>query len=81
MARRLDRVQFLQVLALYPMATDDFSRIHLDTRIDLRQTLAVLTICMPWAENRGLEVSRSRWLEALMHKDRTGRVVQNAHHF
>ena len=66
MARRFDRVQFLQALTLYPMATDDFFRLHLDTRIDLRQALAVLTICMPWAENRGLEVSRSRGLEVSM---------------
>ena len=62
MARRFDRVQFLQVLALYPMATDDFFRLHLHTRIDLRQALAVLTICMPWAE---IEVSRSRGLDGL----------------
>ena len=54
MARRFDRVQFLQALTLYPMATDDFFRLHLDTRIDLRQALAVLTIGMPWAE---IEVS------------------------
>ena len=35
-------VQFLGVLELQPMATDDFFRARLDTMIDLRHPLAVL---------------------------------------
>ncbi|MCS6997683.1 MAG: hypothetical protein NZ533_12210 [Casimicrobiaceae bacterium] len=45
-----NRWQFLGVLGLLPMATDDFFRARLDTMIDLRHPLAVLASRMPWAE-------------------------------
>jgi IS5 family transposase len=41
-------VQFLGVLELQPMATDDFFRARLDTMIDLRHPLAVLARQLPW---------------------------------
>ena len=41
-------VQFLGVLDLQPMATDDFFRARLDTMIDLRHPLAVLARQLPW---------------------------------
>jgi hypothetical protein len=37
-----NRAQFLGVLGLLPMATDDFFRAWLDAMIDLRHALAVL---------------------------------------
>ena len=41
-------VQFLGVLGLQSMATDDFFRARLDTMIDLRHPLAVLARQLPW---------------------------------
>ena len=38
-------VQFLGVLELQPMATDDFFRARLDTMIDLRHPLAGRSCC------------------------------------
>ena len=54
------------------MATDDFFRARLDSMIDMRHPLAVLATRMPWAE---IEASLA---PVLAHKDRTGRVVQDA---
>ena len=54
------------------MATDDFFRARLDSMIDMRHPLAVLATRMPWAE---IEASLA---PLLAHKDRTGRLVQDA---
>ena len=54
------------------MATDDFFRARLDSMIDMRHPLAVLATRMPWAE---IEASLA---PVLAHKDRSGRVVQDA---
>jgi hypothetical protein len=56
----------------HPMATDDFFRARLDSMIDMRHPLAVLAMRMPWAE---IEASLA---PVLAHKDRSGRVVQDA---
>ena len=53
------------------MATDDFFRARLDSMIDMRHPLAVLTTRMPWAE---IEASLA---PLLAHKDRDGRLVQD----
>ena len=54
------------------MATDSFSHDRLGLMIDMRQPLAVLATRMPWAE---IEAA----LAALLaHKDRSGRMVQDA---
>ena len=54
------------------MATDDFFRARLDSMIDMRHPLAVLTTRMPWAE---IEAALA---PLLAHKDRDGRLVQDA---
>ena len=54
------------------MATDFFSRARLDSMIDMRHPLVVHATRMPWAE-----IERSL-APLLAHKDRTGRMVQNA---
>lgn len=54
------------------MATDDFFRARLDSMIDMRHSLAVLATRMPWAT---IEASLA---PALAHKDRDGRIVQDA---
>jgi transposase, IS5 family len=54
------------------MATDDFFRARLDSMIDMRHPLAVLATRMPWAE---IEASLA---PLLAHKDRSGRVIQDA---
>ena len=54
------------------MATDDFFRARLDSMIDMRHPLAVLATRMPWAE---IEAALA---PMLAHKDRSGRVVQDA---
>lgn len=54
------------------MATDDFFRARLDSMIDMRHPLAVLATRMPWAT---IEASLA---PLLAHKDRGGRVVQDA---
>ena len=54
------------------MATDDFFRARLDSMIDMRHPLVVLATRMPWAE---IEASLA---PVLAHKDRGGRVVQDA---
>ena len=54
------------------MATDDFFRARLDSMIDMRHPLVVLATRMPWAE---IEASLA---PVLAHKDRSGRVVQDA---
>ena len=54
------------------MATDDFFRARLDSMIDMRHALAVLATRMPWA---AIEASLA---PALAHKDRDGRLVQDA---
>ena len=54
------------------MATDDFFRARLDSMIDMRHPLAVLATRMPWAE---IEASLG---PLLAHKDRSGRMVQDA---
>jgi transposase, IS5 family len=54
------------------MATDDFFRARLDSMIDMRHPLAVLATRMPWAE---IEASLA---PLLAHKDRSGRMVQDA---
>ncbi len=54
------------------MATDDFFRARLDSMIDMRHPLAVLATRMPWAE---IEASLA---PLLAHKDRDGRLVQDA---
>jgi IS5 family transposase len=54
------------------MATDDFFRARLDSMIDMRHALAVLATRMPWAE---IEASLA---PLLAHKDRSGRLVQDA---
>jgi transposase, IS5 family len=54
------------------MATDDFFRARLDSMIDMRHPLAVLSTRMPWAE---IEASLA---PALAHKDRAGTVVDGA---
>jgi transposase, IS5 family len=56
----------------HPMATDDFFRARLDSMIDMRHPLAVLTTRMPWA---AIEAALAP-LPA--HKDRSGRVLQDA---
>jgi len=57
------------------MATDDFFRARLDTMIDMRHPLAVLSTRMPWAE---IEASLA---PMFAHKERTGRVVEDADMF
>ncbi len=54
------------------MATDDSFRARLGSMIDMRHPLEVLATRMPWAE---IEASLS---PVLAHKDRSGRVVQDA---
>ena len=54
------------------MATDDFFRARLDSMIDMRHPLAVLATRMPWAQ---IEASLA---PLLAHKDRDGRLVQDA---
>lgn len=54
------------------MATDDFFRARLDSMINMRHPLVVLATRMPWAE---IEVALA---PVLAHKDRSGRVVQDA---
>ena len=54
------------------MATDDFFRARLDSMIDMRHPLVVLATRMPWAE---IEVALA---PLLAHKDRSGRMVQDA---
>ncbi len=54
------------------MATDDFFRARLDSMIDMRHPLAVLATRMPWA---AIEASLA---PLLAHKDRSGRLVQDA---
>jgi transposase, IS5 family len=54
------------------MATDDFFRARLDSMIDMRHPLVVLSTRMPWAE---IEAALA---PVLAHKDRSGRVVQDA---
>jgi transposase, IS5 family len=54
------------------MATDDFFRARLDSMIDLRHPLAVLATRMPWA---AIEAALA---PLLAHKDRSGRVVEDA---
>ena len=54
------------------MATDDFFRARLDSMIDMRHPLVVLATRMPWAE-----IERSL-APLLAHKDRSGRMVQDA---
>jgi transposase, IS5 family len=54
------------------MATDDFFRARLDTMIDMRHPLAVLTTRMPWSQ---IEASLA---PLLAHKDRAGRVIDGA---
>ncbi len=54
------------------MATDDFFRARLDSMIDMRHPLAVLATRMPWTE---IEASLA---PLLAHKDRSGRVIQDA---
>ena len=54
------------------MATDDFFRARLDSMIDMRHPLVVLATRMPWAE---IEVAL---LPTLAHKDRAGRLVEDA---
>ena len=54
------------------MATDDFFRARLDSMIDMRHSLAVLATRMPWAE---IEAALA---PLLAHKDRSGRLVQDA---
>jgi transposase, IS5 family len=54
------------------MVTDDFFRARLDTMIDMRHPLVVLATRMPWAE---IEASLA---PVLAHKDRSGRMVQDA---
>jgi len=54
------------------MATDDFFRARLDQMIDLTHPLAVLATRMPWPE-----IERSL-APAFAHKDRAGRVVEDA---
>lgn len=57
------------------MATDDFFRARLDTMIDMRHALAVLSTRMPWAE---IEASLA---PLFAHKERAGRVVEDADMF
>jgi IS5 family transposase len=57
------------------MATDDFFRARLDTMIDMRHPLAVLSTRMPWAE---IEASLA---PLFAHKERAGRVVEDADMF
>jgi transposase, IS5 family len=54
------------------IATDDFFRARLDSMIDMRHPLAVLATRMPWA---AIEAALS---PLLAHKDRSGRVVEDA---
>ena len=54
------------------MATDDFFRARLDSMIDMRHPLVVLATRMPWAD---IEAALA---PVLAHKDRSGRVVQDA---
>jgi transposase, IS5 family len=54
------------------MATDDFFRARLDSMIDMRHPLAVLATRMPWA---AIEAALA---PLLAHKDRSGRVVEDA---
>lgn len=54
------------------MSTDDFFRTRLDTMIDLRHPLAVLSTRMPW------DVIEGALAPVLAHKDRTGRTVEGA---
>ena len=54
------------------MATDDFFRARLDTMIDLRHPMAVLSRRMPWPE---IEAALA---PALAHRDRKGRLVEGA---
>ena len=54
------------------MATDDFFRARLDSMIDLHHPLVVLATRMPWA---AIEASLA---PLLAHKDRSGRVVEDA---
>ena len=54
------------------MATDDFFRARLDSMIDMRHPLAVLATRMPWA---AIEAALA---PLLAHKDRDGRLVQDA---
>ena len=54
------------------MATDDFFRARLDSMIDMRHPLAVLATRMPWA---AIEASLA---PLLAHKDRSGRLVEDA---
>ena len=54
------------------MATDDFFRARLDSMIDMRHPLVVLATRMPWVT---IEASLA---PALAHKDRDGRLVQDA---
>jgi transposase, IS5 family len=54
------------------MATDDFFRARLDSMIDMRHPLAVLATRMPWTE---IEAALA---PLLAHKDRSGRIVEDA---
>ena len=54
------------------MATDDFFRARLDSMIDMRHPLVVLATRMPWTD---IEASLA---PLLAHKDRSGRLVQDA---
>ena len=73
---RFNDPRFLGVLEVPQiMATDDFFRARLETMIDLRHPLAVLATRMPWAQ---IEVALA---PALAHKDRSGRVLEDADMF
>ena len=54
------------------MASDDFFRARLDSMIDMRHPLAVLATRMPWAD------IEAALLPVLAHKDRAGRLVEDA---
>lgn len=54
------------------MSTDDFFRARLDSMIDMHHPLAVLATRMPWSE---IEAALA---PLLAHKDRSGRLIQDA---
>jgi hypothetical protein len=55
---------------LTPMATSDFALAKLDSMIDLRHSLAVLALRMPWAQ------IESHLTPLFAHRDRAGRSVE-----
>lgn len=63
---------FREFLPLDTMATDDFFRARLDSMIDLRHPLAVLSTRMPWAQ---IEASLA---PLFARQDRKGRPVDGA---